>query len=394
MKLLILALGTMFLQQTFAALGRNLPAIIAPAIIADLALDPAWIGIYVAMASAGALVAQLGCGSFIIRDGALRMSQISLVMVGIALVVATPGPLLFFAVSAILLGAGAAMSTPASSHLLGRYSPIRYAPLVFSLKQTAVPAGLLVAGLLGPLLTNDWGWRGAMLAIGASCIVFAVMLEPTRREFDSDRNPSRRFHLSDLPRTLTVVLRNPGLRNLAIACFAFVGMQIVFVSFFVTYLVTLGVSLATAGVIFSVATLIAVPGRVFWGWFSSVRASPSVVLGALGVGTAASTLLVALGGSLGSLWVMGLAAFALSSTVLSWHGVLLAEAARLAPEGMRGAATGGVLSFGQMGSLVLPLIYSVALTTTGSHAVGFVLCGLPGLVVGVMMMLGGRRRTS
>jgi hypothetical protein len=30
----------MFLQQTFVALGRALPAVIAPAIIADMRIDP------------------------------------------------------------------------------------------------------------------------------------------------------------------------------------------------------------------------------------------------------------------------------------------------------------------------------------------------------------------
>jgi hypothetical protein len=73
---LLLALGAMFFQQTFIALGRALPAVIAPAIIADLRIDAAWIGIYFALTAASSLVAQLGCGSFIVRHGALRMSQI------------------------------------------------------------------------------------------------------------------------------------------------------------------------------------------------------------------------------------------------------------------------------------------------------------------------------
>ena len=53
----------MFLQQTFIALGRALPAVIAPAIISDLAIGAAWIGIYFGLTAAASLVAQLGCGS-------------------------------------------------------------------------------------------------------------------------------------------------------------------------------------------------------------------------------------------------------------------------------------------------------------------------------------------
>jgi hypothetical protein len=41
-KLLTIALGAMFMQQTFASIGRGLPAVVAPAVIADLHYDPAW----------------------------------------------------------------------------------------------------------------------------------------------------------------------------------------------------------------------------------------------------------------------------------------------------------------------------------------------------------------
>jgi fucose permease len=82
------------------------------------------------------------------------------------------------------------------------------------------------------------------------------------------------------------------------------------------------------------------------------------------------------------------AAILLSLTALSWHGVLLAEAARLAPEGRRGAATGGVLSFGQVGALVMPLLYAALLGATGSHGFGFLLCGVPALVVAFVLLRG------
>ena len=46
----------MFLQQTFVAMGRALPAVIAPAIITDLRLDAYWVGIYFALTAASSLV--------------------------------------------------------------------------------------------------------------------------------------------------------------------------------------------------------------------------------------------------------------------------------------------------------------------------------------------------
>jgi MFS family permease len=389
-RLLLIALSAMFLQQTFATLGRSLPPIIAPAILDDLAIDPAWLGIYVAAAALSALLFQLGCGSFILRHGALRMSQVALVLLGSGLAVATVGPVVLFLVSAVIGGGAAAMSTPASSHLLGRYSPPRHAPLVFSIKQTAVPAGLLAAGILGPWLTGLTGWRGALLIAAVSCIVLAAMLEPLRGEFDSDRLPSHSFRLSDFHTTILRVVARADLRRLSFACFAFNGLQTVFTSYFVVALVELGHGLVAAGFVFSVAMVVAVPGRIFWGWLGSGRVDPVVVMCWLALGMAGGTAMMALLGPALPLLLIGVVATVLSATVMSWHGVLLAEAARLAAPGQRGAATAGVLSFGQLGGLILPLAYSGVLILTGSHGLGFAACGLPALVVGIVLLRAGR----
>ena len=385
MKWLLLALGSMFVQQTFIALGKVLPAVLAPVILVDLNIDPSWLGIYIGMIAATSLVVQVGCGSIIVRYGALRMSQVTLVLMGIGLALATPGLIPVIALSAIVIG-GSAFSTPASSHLLGRYSPPGRAPLVFSIKQTAVPAGLLIAGLLGPYLTDRFDWRDTLLIIGASCVVFAIMLEPLRSEFDSDKDMTRKFRLSDFKGTMTLVLGKPELRGLAFGCFAFVGLQATFTAYFVIYLTHLDYSLKEAGQIFAMATSVAVLGRIFWGWLSSSYVSPRVMLAVLALAMAATVGLTGLFDESWSTLLITLVAGGVSATLFSWHGVLLAEAVRLAPDSMRGAVTGGVLSFGQFGGLTLPLLYSTLLGVTGSYRIGFIVCAVPALVVGLMLM--------
>ncbi len=314
------------------------------------------------------------------------MSQAALAMLAIGLGIAAEGSAAAFALSAIIAGGGAAVSTPASSHLLGRYSPPRQAPLVFSLKQTAVPMGLLLAGLLGPLLTERTGWRGALLIAAGACLAVAFMLEPLRREFDADRVPTRSFRLSDFGTTLTSVVGTQELRGLSLACFAFNGLQTVFTSYFVVYLTSLGYGLAAAGLVFSVATVVAVPGRVLWGWLGSGFVTPRGMLAGLAFGMAGAAALTGLYGPAWPVLLVGLVAAVMSATALSWHGVLLAETARLAPEGMRGAVTGGVLSFGQIGGLLMPLVYAGLLGLTGGHGLGFAVCGLPALLVGLDLM--------
>jgi MFS family permease len=376
----------MFLQQTFAALARALPAVIAPAIITDLRLDAYWIGIYFAFTAAASLVAQLGCGSFIVRHGALRMSQVSLALLAAGTALAALGTPLALVLSALICGGGGAVSTPASSHLLSRVSPPRYLPLVFSTKQTAVPAGLLLAGLLGPQLTEWTGWRVTMLLCAAACAIFVLILQPLRKIFDTDRVPTRTFRMSDFKATLTVVLATPVLRAMSFACLAFNGLQAVVTAYFVVYLTTIGYTPVAAGFVFSVAVAVAVPGRIVWGWLGSSYVTPRMMMAGLALGMAGSAGLFAFCSAGWPTLLVGLIACALSATALSWHGILLAESARAAPEDMRGGVTGGVLSFGQVGALALPLTYSGLLDLTGSYGAGFIVCGVPALLVGVHLL--------
>jgi MFS family permease len=383
---LLLALGAMFVQQTFASIARSLPAVIAPAIIADLLLDPAWIGIYFGVTASAALVVQMGCGGFIVRYGALRMSQASLGMLVLGNGLATLGTPLALVLSAISSGAGSALSTPSSSHLLGRCTTPKYLPLVFSIKQTAVPAGMLMCGVLGPQLTQWIDWRGTMLASAGACAVFVLMLQPLRRIFDDDRMPGHVIALSDLRETFSLVLDTQRLRSLSFACLAFNGLQTVMTAYFVVYLTTIGYSPVAAGFVFSAAVMVAVPGRIVWGWLGSGHIRLRPLMAALAFGMAAGFALLGLSSAGWSTWLVGAIAGVISGTALSWHGILLSEAARAAPEGKRGAVTGGVLSFGQMGGLAEPLVFSALLGLTGSYGAGFMVCAIPALLVGIALL--------
>jgi len=144
-----------------------------------------------------------------------------------------------------------------------------------------------------------------------------------------------------------------------------------------------------AGFVFSAAVALAVPGRIVWGWLGSGHVSPRLIMAGLSLGMAGS---VAVFGFCSAGWptlLVGLVAGVLSATALSWHGIVLAETARAAPEGMRGAVTGGVLSIGQVGALAGPLMYSALLGLTGSYGLGFIVCAIPAVMVGIHLLRHG-----
>jgi MFS family permease len=388
---MLIAVVAMFLQQTCGSVGRVLPAVLAPLIIAQLNADPSWVGVYFGLAAIAALIGQLGSGGFIIRHGAIRMSQVALLSTGGGMAVAIIGGAAGFVLSALVGNGIAAVATPASSQLLGRWAIRRYAPFAFSVTQTAIPAGILLGGSLGPTLAQSLGWRGTMLVSAIACWCFALLLQPLHGRLDTDPLPSHAIHLSDFRTTFTSVLAVRELRALSFACFAFNGLQAVFIAYLVTYLTALGYDLVAAGALFSAVIAIAIPCRILWGWVGSFYIAPRFVMSALAFGMAASVVLTGAFTANWSSLAIGLVTGALSATAMSWHGILLSEAARLAPPGRAGAVTGGVLSFGQMGAFLCPSVFSLLLHVTGGYAAGWAVCAIPAVLVGLDLLHGGKR---
>ena len=178
--------------QALVAMAVLTPPVLAPAAAAALGTEANAIGVYTALIYAAACVAAAASGGPIRRHGAIRLSQYCLLLcaAGLALA-ATAAPALVLA-GAVLLGAGYGPVTPASSHLLIRQTPPHRRSLVFSLKQTGVPLGGVLAGVLVPALELLQGWRGAALSSAALCLAVVALVQPLRRGLDHDADPTAR----------------------------------------------------------------------------------------------------------------------------------------------------------------------------------------------------------
>jgi hypothetical protein len=75
-----------------------------------------------------------------------------------------------------------------------------------------------------------------------------------------------------------------------------------------------------------------------------------------------------------------------TATAFSWHGVLLAEVARLAPAGRVGATTGGVIVFIMGSATLYPLLFAAILAVSGSYGAGYLIAAIPALIVGVGLL--------
>lgn len=376
----------MLVQQAFATFTRGLVPVLAPAMAPDLGVEASAAGLYAALAAAAALVGTVGVGGFLARYGALRVSQVALAVAALGLAMAAPGGVALVALGAIPVGLGSTVSTPASSHLLARVVPPRQQPLLFSIKQTGVPVGVAMSGVLGPGLAALFGWRGALAASALLCLGLCLALEPFRARFDADRDPRARIGLAGALDTMATVRRLAPIRVLAFAFVVLVGLQFVFQTFLVVFLVErLGWTLGRAGALFGLATLAAIPARILWG-AAGARVPARILLAVIAAGTAlAFAALAPLGPASGYAVVLAVAV-AGAATAMSWHGLMLSELARLSPPGRAGAVTGAVLAFAQVGQIALPPLFGAMVGAGLGWGPSWIMLGLPAAGVSLWLM--------
>ncbi|MGG5822506.1 MFS transporter [Falsiroseomonas sp. HW251] len=370
--------------------------VLAPAIAAETGLPASLAGFHTALVYAGTLTTGPLTAPLVRRHGAVRVLQAGLVLMGCAIALAMVGEAWALALSAILAGIGHGPVTPGGSHLLAAHTPARRRALVFSFKQAGVPGGAMVVAALAPAVALLGGWRAGVLAIAAIAFLVAMALEPIRAGLDAGRDPQAGgtgFGAigKEAAASIGLLRLDARLRRLAVMSCGYGIAQFCFLTFFVAFQVTmLGVLLAEAGLALALAQVAGVFGRIAWA-LAADRIGARLPLLGCGLGAAVGALLLAAAGPSWPQAVILLAAVVTGATAVGWNGVMLAEAARLAPPGQVGGATSAVsFAFG-LTMLVAPPAFTGLVALTGGYAAGFLLC-LAAALVGAWAIWASPRR--
>ena len=348
--------------------------VVAPA----LGVSATLAGVYVAIAYIGAILASLASGSAVARFGAIRVSQAGLLLCALGLAVCALPSWQAMALGAFLIGLGYGPITPASSHLLALTTPAHRMALVFSVKQTGVPLGGMLAGALVPGLVLLGGWQATLLVVAAANVVSAIASQPLRAGLDADRQPDRSLAFGNLLQPLHLVLSQRALARLAAFSFVFSATQLSLSTYLVTYLQeALDYGLVKAGLALSVAQVGGVVGRIAWGYVSDrwlgARRALALLAGLMALSTLATALLNA--------QVPPVLVFTLlivfGASAIGWNGVYLSEVARRAPPGMASTATGGTLAVTFFGTVLGPALFGALAALGGGYRAGFAALAVP-----------------
>ncbi|MCE9639735.1 MAG: MFS transporter [Betaproteobacteria bacterium] len=383
-RALVAAVAVTTLVQALVSVAVFAPPLLAPAAQADLGVSASAVGVIITLTYIAASLSAPRGGALVARHGPLRVSQHSLLWSagGIALfALASP---VVCVMGAFMLGMGYGPVTPASSTILSTRAPDRLRNVIMSIRQTGVPLGGAIAGALVPMLIVAYGWRVAALGVGALCAMTALAVQPRRELYDAGRNRSpqsaRVSHLA----LLRLVFAAPALRDIALISFAYAAVQVCFTSYLVVFLTErCGLSLVTAGAVFSAAMIAGIAGRVVWGVAADVMGNARVVLGALGVVMAACAFTMT---QVSAQWpYAGVVALAVvfGASAIGWNGVFVAEVARIAPAGDIAQATGATLGMTYFGVVVGPFVFWAIVTGTASYAIAFAAIGVGALVAGL-----------
>jgi MFS family permease len=357
--------------------------VVAPA----LGVSATLAGVYVGIAYIGAILASLASGSAVARFGAIRVSQAGLMLCAAGLVVCALPSLAATALGAFLIGLGYGPITPASSHLLALTTPAHRMALVFSVKQTGVPLGGMLAGALVPGLVLLGGWQATLLVVAAANVVCALASQPLRLGLDADRQPDRALSFGNLLQPLHLVLSQRVLARLAAFSFVFSAMQLSLSTYLVTYLQeALAYGLVKAGLALSIAQAGGIVGRVAWGYVSDrwlgARRSLALLAGLMAISTLATAVLNA--------HVPPVLVFTLlivfGASAIGWNGVYLSEVARRAPPGMASMATGGTLAVTFFGTVLGPALFGALAALGGGYRAGFAALAVPTALCFISLM--------
>jgi len=262
----------------------------------------------------------------------------------------------------------------------------RIRSMVFSIKQTGVPLGGAIAGLLVPALLLWMSWQAAVLALAIGAAVLLVLVVRHDPADDAARRLERLRLRSFAAPVAEVWANRPDPRARRRFGGVLLPSRSVFSPYLVSYLkLELGYSLVAARR--GVASRRS-PARLAESCGASCGPLPRAALGP----RQPRLVMVVCGGALASLnpaWpqaaVVGVCVL-YGATAVGWNGVFLAEVARLAPEGRVAYLTGGTQFFTFAGVLIGPPLFGAIASVTGSYGAGFVVtAALPLLVVVPML---------
>lgn len=378
--------------QALATMVLLVPPVMAPVLSAQLGVPAGYIGFYIAVAYLSAMLSSLSAGAMLTMVGPIRLSALCLVSSAAGLTLFVMAPSVWtLALAGIFIGLGYGPVTPCSSQILIKNTPMHRLSLIFSIKQTGVPLGGVLAAMIMPSLEQMAGWRSALGVVCVVLFICAVVSLFAPRSWEPEATGARKSFKDEFFGALGTIYRIPVLRTLAVCSFCFSVCQLTLMTYAITFLHNeVSMSLVLAGVFLSVSQAAGVVGRILWGYLADNFFSTWSMLLMLAAGMLLSAVGVFYIDADSSEWWIIFVFAVFGATAIGWNGVYLAEVARRAPEGKSGSVTGATLAVTYLGVVLGPPAIGLISQAAGGFGYGFLALLLP--TIASIILLGRTKR--
>ncbi|BBF99452.1 nitrate/nitrite transporter NarK [Pseudonocardia autotrophica] len=368
---------------TVSVLPVFLTGALAVQLSADLGFDPAGLGLVVALYFGVSALFSLPVGMVVERVGSRLTSRIAVAGAAVLMAVMAVGARSYWSLVALLLcGAWCNVMGQLSSNLtLARTVPAHRMGLSFGVKQAAIPAATLLAGLSVPAIALTVGWRwayviGAVLALAALAACPRADATPPARPAKGDRATG-------------------ALAVIGVAAGLAAGTATALGIFLVASAVDRGIDPGLAGLILTMGSIVGLSVRMLHGWLADRRSGGhvAVVAGSLAAGAIGFVLLAVPGTP--ALVIGVVLAFGLG---WAWPGLLQFAVVRLNPSAP--AAATSIVQLGvYAGGFAGPILFGWLATHEGfpvawSFNAGVMLTSAVLMLVGRRMLLSHARRAG
>lgn len=367
---------------------------LAPTVAADLRIDAYWIGYQISAIYGAGVFSSAIAGTLVARYGPARIEQATLACCAFGFLGLASGNLWLILLATVLIGIGYGLNNPAASQLLSRVTPAHKRNLVFSLKQSGVPLGGIVASIGFPFLAREGNWQLALLAGSAASVLIWIWLAASHTDLSDLKTAKAPFGRGFLQEQ-SLIWRHEKLRTLSILGFLYSGLQLSMSAFAVIALVhDAGWSLLSAGSLAAAMQLAGACGRIGWGTIADRIGGGFLTLAIIGGLSGICCILLFQLPHLPTI-AQVLLFVVMGAVSIGWNGVLLAEVARNAPANGVGAMTGGVLVYTFIGVMVGPSTFAVIYALTenyGASFLSFSALGFAGMVLDYTVSRRSHRR--
>ena len=370
---------TAIFATTVVAIPVFLVGSLAVFIAEDLGFSVVELGGVASVLFGSAAVASVIGGRLTVRFGHrlgmyLGVGATATAVLGIGAFAQTP---LQIAVLMVFGGAGNGLTQPAVNFLLARRIAPERQGLAFGVKQSAIPASTLFAGLSIPLLAATFGWRSPFIVLVALAIVVVVL------------TPRRSTVIAGAVKARGAKEMRPGINLYILAFGGVLGAAAAnsLGAFLVLSLVNGGLVASTAGVIAAVSSATSVTVRLVIGKVSDRFRFTNLyfVAGMQALGGLAFVWL----GFVSGLWPLAILAMLAFGIGWGWPGLFLFNVIRRFPL-IPGRASGVIQSSAFIGGIIGPFTFGLIVATAGfAPALGT--AGLASVLAGIAVFVGEQR---